>query len=46
MLWLVRSANKWYQEEIALLMKDVAFARGNSVSFKIDPALGADVPEA
>ncbi|KAG2418650.1 hypothetical protein HFD88_001751 [Aspergillus terreus] len=33
-------------EEISLLMKDVAFARGNSVSFKIDPALGADVPEA
>ncbi|KAL4889110.1 Ser-Thr-rich glycosyl-phosphatidyl-inositol-anchored membrane family-domain-containing protein [Aspergillus ambiguus] len=35
-----------YNEEVAILMKDVLFARGNSVSFKIDPELGADVPDA
>lgn len=28
------------QEELAALIKNVAFARGNSVSFRIDPDVG------
>ena len=30
------------QEELAAPIKDAPFARGNSVSFKIDPAVGGE----
>ncbi|KAL2221453.1 putative beta-1,6-glucan biosynthesis protein [Thermoascus aurantiacus ATCC 26904] len=33
-------------EELALLIKDGAFARGNSVSFRIDPEVGANEQNA
>ncbi|KAB8200727.1 Ser-Thr-rich glycosyl-phosphatidyl-inositol-anchored membrane family protein [Aspergillus parasiticus SU-1] len=34
------------QENLATLIKDGVFARGNSVSFKIDPAVGGNEPNA
>ncbi|KAF7594290.1 hypothetical protein BBP40_009690 [Aspergillus hancockii] len=35
-----------YQEDVAVLIKDGVFARGNSVSFKIDPKVGGNKPNA